>query len=612
MYAVKVFVVEHANDSRVERFVRLWSKGGGHYRATENTPALTSKAPIISFFQQNETGVLMRRLFEVSLAVMLVVTGAHAERLVVAGSTGVAIIDTVSGKTISSAPVAGGATQLLATRDGSRLVAISRGPGATSWLGNFKPKGKATVSVIDGTTMKVLRQQELGWDASDAQISADEKTVVILSPGAMGRFASAWAIDLATGEVAGKADFYRSAHGLLLTASNHAVVYFEGAPKKAPTRLTFMEVPALKVTNELEIEGRTLPPAAFENQDLIYLLEASGNKPATLNVISASQQKIVATPEVGQLAAIGAFDPATSRLFVLSHSTERGKRGYNGRIDIFRNGELEKSMKTVDGPEAMTFTPDRRKAFVHDTTHSTLLNLETFEQTEKPFWLATPHSTYFTPDQKRALFYFAAENTGCCAASVFDMENETMMKHFGVGGRGARIAEALLAATVTAASFASAQAEAKRSGASSFHYSVYTPRTTTTVGAGPLTVHPDGKFAYAVDAKTSRVTTIDLTIGDRQKADINIKGGARELVAMKKGAVLAVMGEKSLTFVDSAARSVIAEHAFPGELRRVELTGDGSRAIAVADGRIAVFDDQGRVLAENTSVAAPNDWILMK
>jgi hypothetical protein len=43
----------------------------------------------------------------------------------------------------------------------------------------------------------------------------------------------------------------------------------------------------------------------------------------------------------------------------------------------------------------------------------------------------------------------------------------------------------------------------------------------------------------------------------------------------------------------------------------VEVTGDG-RAIAVADGRIAVFDEHGKLLAENRSVAAPNDWIVVK
>jgi hypothetical protein len=259
----------------------------------------------------------------------------------------------------------------------------------------------------------------------------------------------------------------------------------------------------------------------------------------------------------------------------------------------------------------MLFTPDRKRAFIHGVDNTSILHFDTLEQPGKPIGIFTPHSGYFTPDQKRAVFYFASAER-CCAAAVVNMETEEMMKAVRLGGIGIRIAEAILAVGATAASFADAQASAKRTGASSFYYSVYTPRGGATVGRGPLVMGADGKFAYAVDAKSNRITTLDLTIGDRLKTDIDIKNGAREMVALRKGAVLAVMGEKGLTFIDPVARTVIAEQTFPGELRRVELSEDGERAIAVADGRIAVFDAAGKVLAENTSVAQPNDWILLK
>ena len=537
---------------------------------------------------------------------------ALAERLAVAGTTGVTILDTATGKSVASVAVPGGATKILSTRDGSRLIAISRGPGATSWLGNFKPKEKASVAVIDGASMKVLAQNQLGWDATDAQLTADEKHVVILSPGAGAKpFSSAHVIDVATGAVAGKIDFLpRRASGSLVLGSNQAVVYFEGN-KEVPTLLQFFDLPSLTKSSELTIKGKTVAPAAFENHDFIYLLEASGFRAATLNIVSASERKIVATPEVGQIASIAAYEQETGRLYVLSQSTERGKRNFNGRLDIFRDGKIEHALKTVDIPKTMTFTPDRKRAFIHSTVDTSIIDLATLEQTEKPIrYFASPHSGYFTPDQKRAVFYFATDEA-CCGAMVFNMETGEVMKHLRLGGIGIRIAEALLAVGATAASFADAQTTAKRTGASSFYYSVYTPRAST-VGRGPLVVGADGKFAYGVDSKSNRVTTIDLTIGDRLKTDIDIPNGAREMVALKNGGVLAVMGEKGLTFIDPVARTVIAEHKFPGELRRVEVSEDGERAIAVADGRIAVFDTAGKVLAENTTVAEPSDWIVMK
>ena len=548
------------------------------------------------------------RLIAVSLLAVLVVVVARAGQLAVVGSTGVDVIDTASGKTLASASIPGGATQLLATRDGARLVAISRGPGATSWLGHFKPKGKASVVVIDGQSMKVLHQTELGWDASDAQITPDEKSAVILSPGADGKPASAYSIDLATGALAGKVDFDRGASGSALVGGDHVVVYFEGAsPQK--TLLRFLTVPALSADGDVSIDAKTTAPAAFENHDLIYLLDAARFHATNLYVVSASQRKLVMTHKIGEIASIGAFDPDTSRLFVLNQSTERGKRAFNGRIDVFKNGQPEQSMKTIDIPAKMTISPDRRLALVYSQGKMVTLDLSTLEQ-GKPTLSTVPHSTYFTPDQKRMLLYYASEEA-CCGVAVFDVEGRTVLKRFGVGGRGVRIAQALLALTATASSFSSGYAAAKRTGASSFYYSVYTPRAAA-AGRGTLVINPDGKFAYAVDPQSDRVTFIDIAAADRLKTDVKTDAGANELVALHNGGVLAVLGQKGLTFVDTAARTVLREERFTGELRTVEVTPDGSRAIAIADGRIAIFDDQGKLLAENTSVAQPHDWILLK
>ncbi len=339
-------------------------------------------------------------------------------------------------------------SQVLASPDGSRLVAISRGPGATSWLGKFNPAGKAAVAVIDSSTMTVLARNELGWDASDAQITADGKSAVILSPGAASKpFSSIYVVDLASGNVVARQHLPRRAAGSLLAGSGHVAVYFEGAPKNGvPTLLSFLELPSLEMAEEVRIDRKTVAPAAFENHDLIYLLEQSGFRPATLYAVSIAQRKLVATHPVGEVASIGAFDPAASRLYVLSQSSTRGKHGFNGRIDIFRNGEVEHALKTTDYPTKMTFTPDRTRALIHSSTDTSVLDIATMQQDEKPVsYVGVPHSIAFTPDQKRAVLFMASEE-GCCGAILFDVEKKEAIKHMRVGGAGIRIAEALLAA----------------------------------------------------------------------------------------------------------------------------------------------------------------------
>lgn len=548
----------------------------------------------------------------VLLFTLAVATSAHAERLAIAGTTGVDIIDTASGKSLASVAIAGGATQVLATPDGSRLIAVSRGPGAPNWYGQFKPTAKASVAVIDAASMTVVKQSEIGWDATDPQISADGKTAVILSPGAATKpFSSIHVVDLATGDIVAKQDFTRRAAGALLAGAGHVAVYFEGVPKNGlPTLLRFLALPSLEAADEISIAEKTRAPAAFENHDLIYLLEQSGFRPATLYAVSITGRKLVASHEVGQIASIGGFDPATSRLYVLSQSTTRGKRGFNGRVDIFRNGEPEHALKTTDIPTKMTFTPDRKQALIHSSTDTSVLDIATMHQDEKPVrYVAVPYSIAFTPDQKRAVLYMASSEA-CCSAILFDVENRKHIKHIGVGGAGIRIAEALLAVAATGASYANAYSAAKSTGASSFHYSVYTP-SVARVGRGPMVMDAAGQYAYAVDSKTSRLTTIDIAAGDRIKKDVDIKNGALELVALNDGAILAVLGEKALTFVDASKREVIAEHQFPGELKSVEVTGGGERAIAISEGRVAVFDGAGKLVSENTSVAKPVGWLVL-
>lgn len=560
---------------------------------------------------------MLRKSARIAFAIVVIqsaVAVAASQRLAVADADGrsIAIIDVNSGKGLGSISVEGSADKVLASSDGKRIVAISRGAGKTTWLGEFRPTTRATATVIDGTSMKILQRVELGWDASDAQITNDGKMLVVLSPGVDAkppdfRPASLWVVDLTRGTPAGKADFDRLAQGSLLSGDQkQAVVYFEGSPGKRPTLVRFVDLVGLQPAGEIAIDAKTRSPAAFEGHDFIYLLDPPLSRAGTLYVVSASQRKLVGSYPVGLSATIGAFDEESGRLFVLSQSASKGERGFNGQLDVFKNGAPLTKQTIVDYPANMTFTPDRKLALISGVNLEAV-PLDTL-QPERPVKCGPGYEIHVAPDQKRAYLYEWGENR-CCFVTVFDLPSRTNMKSFLIGSKGARFGQAIVAAAATAGSYSTARSTAKASGASSFYYTVYTPRIGN-AGRGMMVIRPDGKFAYAIDPQTSYITVIDGESGERLSS-IAVGAGAREAVAMKDASTIAVLGSKSVTFFDTKTNDKRGEATFTGEVRGFETSADRTRGVAITDGRIAVYDEMGNPVGETVVMKRPAHWVFL-
>lgn len=538
-----------------------------------------------------------------------------SSRLAIADSEGkaVSIVDVDSGKLVGSVSLADAPDKVFATPDGKRVVAVSRGAGKTTWIGEFRPKVKASATIVDLQSMKAGQRIELGWDATDAQITPNGKTLVILSPGVdakppENKSASLYAIDLTSGNVIGSVNFDRPANGAVVTGDQkQAVVYFEGAPRqKRPTVLRFVDLGTMEASGDVSIEAKTVGPAAFEGHDFIYLLDPPLGRAGTLHVVSASQRKLAGSHPVGQQALIGAFDEESGRLYVLSQSTTRGTRGFNGEMYVFRNGAPETVKKMVDYPARMVFTPDRKLALVAGSD----LNVIPLDKLEpEPTVKGGPaYEMYVSPDQKRAYLYYWSEQQ-CCSVGVYDLPTRTLMKSYLIGSKGARFGQALLALAATAGSYSSGRSAAGSSGSSSFYYTVYTPKIRT-AGRGMMILRPDGKFAYALDPQTNYVTVIDSESGERLQG-IKVGGGSRELVALKDASTIAVIGAKGVTFVDTSANAEGGKHEFTGELRGFESAAGGTRGVALADGKVLVVDGSGKLVGDVTTVKKPADWLFL-
>jgi hypothetical protein len=546
------------------------------------------------------------------LVLLLAPFAFASDRLAIADSDGkaIAILDVASGKIVSSVALPDPPSQVLATADGKRLVAISRGPGKFSWLGQFRPTGKASATVIDTESMNVLGRIELGWDAADAQITSDGRRLMVLSPGvdmegADGRLGSVHVIDLVKGAVAGSINLERPAQGALLSGDQkQVVIYSQGAPRaKRPTLLRFLDLEKMDAPpSDVLIAAKTLPPAAFEGHDLIYLLDPPATRGGTLHIVSASQHKLLASHTVGRNASLGAFDEDSGRLFVLSQATGEGQRG--GRLDVFKDGQLLGATKpVVNQPHRMTFTPDRKQAIIGG--NDTLIMPLDGPGPESVLGAGAAYEVHFTPDMKRAFFFYWNENA-CCSVAVVDLPKRETMKTYLIGSKGARLGQALVAGLLGAASYMSSAGLARSTGSSSFYYTVYMPRVAS-AGRGMMVVRPDG-IAYALDPQTDYVTRIDAESGERLEG-IKVGGGSRQLVPLQDNAVISVVAARTVTFIDTATQQKSGVLTFAGELRGVETNSGGTRGIALGDRRVVVFDAAGKTVAEVTTLEKPVGWV---
>ena len=547
------------------------------------------------------------------LLLLLAPLAFASDRLAIADSDGkaIAILDVASGKIVNSVSLPDPPSQVLATADGKRIVAVSRGPGKVNWVGQFRPTGKASATVIDAEAMTVLGRIELGWDAADAQITSDGRRLMVLSPGvdmegADARFGSVHVIDLVKAAAAGSINLDRPAQGALLSGDQkQAVIYSQGAPRaKRPTLLRFLDLEKMDAPPvDVLIQAKTNPPAAFEGHDLIYLLDPPASRGGTLHVVSASQHKLLASHTVGRNASLGAFDEDSTRLFVLSQATGEGKRG--GRLDVFKDGQLLGETKSiVNQPRRMTFTPDRKQAII--SGNDTLVLPLDGADPESVIDAGTPYEVHFTPDMARAFFYYWNESA-CCSVGVVDFPKREKMKTYMIGSKGARFGQALVAGLLSAASYMGSASLARSTGSSSFYYTVYMP-SVATAGRGMMVVRPDGKFAYALDPQTDYVTRIDAESGERLEG-IKVGSGSRQLVPLKDNAVISVVSARSVTFIDTAKQEKSGELTFAGELHGVETNADGTRGIALGDGRLVVFDAAGKMVADVGTLKKPVGWV---
>lgn len=521
-----------------------------------------------------------------------------------------AISDLASGKIELQVKLADPPTRLLLTPDKSKYVVLSRGDGKLSWIDEFLPTTKGSVSVVDAKSFALIGRAELGWgETGDAIITADSKRLYVLSPGVpkQGRVASLYAVDLTKPEVTGSVAWLRPVGGypdptggFAVSADEKAgVVFFTGAPRaKQPTMMKFVDLTTMKESNSVNIDARTEKPVAMPGGDTFYLLDPPTMRAGTLYGVSFSKQALVGKWPIGINARIGAIDPEKDLLYVISQTDAKGARGANGQLQVLRGAEQLADVKIGDYPSRARLSPDRRTLYVISETLLTTIPTDTLKPSIVKTGVAYMHDLALSSDGSRAYFFLAREEAYCCGLATWDVAGGKKVKEVTLGSTGARFAQALAAVAASVGSYQSSKAAAKAAGHSSFYYSIYQPQVAT-AGRGVMHVRPDGKSVYALDPQTGYLTQVDTTSGEIMK-NISLKGLAYEIVPLGRSATLLTVGEKGVGIIDAETQTVRDEWILGGG-EKIKVTGagvspDGNAAILLSNAGARGVAADGRLL----------------
>ncbi len=526
-----------------------------------------------------------------------------------AASKSVAIADLRTGAVETSVKLADPPTRLLATPDGKTLVVLSRGAGKLTWIGEFRPTTKGSATILDARSLEVLGRVELGWgEVGDSMISADSRRLWILSPGIEakapdGKNAELFAVDLETRKSAGSTPFPRACGGYpdptggfaIAPDGKSGVVYFEGYPRaKRPTEMRFVDLETMKAGPLVAIEAKTKAPVGVAGSDVLYLLDPPAFRTGKIYAVSLASKSLAGTFDVGSGALIAAADEQRGLVLVLSQTQGKGVPGANGQLQVLRGAEMIADTKVTDWPVQARFSPDRKAVWIVSEGAAVRVPLDTLEPAPVFKTERFASDLYLPPAGNNAYFFIAKADTYCCAVSTWNLEKQEKVKQVAIGSTGAKVAAALGALAASAASYSSSKSAAKSSGASSFYYTMYTPRIAK---AGRGMIHIGDSSVYALDPQTSYVAIIDPASGEKVGLQIPVAGGAQELVPLHDGSLLAVRGLGGVSVISTASGEKSDEWVLEGKdsiVRAIE-TGEDGLAIVLTNRGVRAIDRDGKL-----------------
>jgi DNA-binding beta-propeller fold protein YncE len=491
--------------------------------------------------------------------------------------------------------------------DGSRLAVVHRGTGSVSWFAEtYQPETPAQLYVVDAVTLEVAHAVALGWGTPAVAWDAGGGGLVAFTPGytpqrkGVAVAAELVAVDAASG-AARRLDLGRPAHAFLpLPDGTAAAVFFAALSSKQasqPAELAFVDLQALAVTGRLTLPGAPQAPVTVRGDEHLYLVDP-GQRGAfgALLVVSPAQRALVRTLPLGARPAVAAIDDAGGRLLLLAmEGKEVRLRDRRGLLHVMAGGESRATVRVPWQPALLRLSDDGSTAWV--VGHSFLTEVDLANGAASP---EVPVGTgavalRVSDDASRAYVLQLAANDVCCVMTVVDVPARREVETVRTGSTGDRIFQALGAAAASYASYEVEKERAVERGRSTFYYTAYAPRVAAPAVA-PLAVGADGA-AFALDVQTDDVTVVGRD-GTRL-ANLDAAEGGRWVEWLSpERRVLAAVGEKAVSLVDAASRTLVA--TIPFRHRAHDLVTAPEHGLALFYGTeevVAVDAASGRTLA---------------
>lgn len=503
------------------------------------------------------------------LAIALLPTISFAQRVAIIDSSTqmFSVADLETGKIENEVKLPDPPTRLALSPDKRKFVVMSRGTGKMSFIDEFLPTTKGSVTVIDAETLAVLGRAETGMgEPGDYAFSRDSNLIYVTSSGAAKNKtgASVHAVDLTSAKKVGEVRWTRACGGYPdprcgMAVSNDgksAALFFHGRAKKDnPTMMKFVDLETMKESKSIELVARTEPPVILQGQDIFYLLDNPLSKNGTIHAISFSKQELLGKLTVGGNAKIAAADPQDNMIVVVSQTNAKGIRGHNGQLQAFRGVEEIGNTKTVDYPIGGHLTRDGRRFIVLSESKIGIVDTESWksEDLETGFYA---HHAILSADESKYIIYVARKDAFCCGVGLFDVNEKKTIKLVPLSSKADRILTALSAIAASAESFSVAKAEAKESGRSTFTYSVYEPKYAK-ARAGTMYVTGDDASVWAIDLQFGGIWNIDLATGNVEKT-LQPEIGASTIIPLA-GDVFVTSGDTGINVVNASTKEILGD-----------------------------------------------------
>jgi DNA-binding beta-propeller fold protein YncE len=469
-----------------------------------------------------------------------------------------------SAKPIATLSLEGNPRAMVASPDGSRLVVLDLGPGEGKGGRGYKAKGKSTATIVDPVAMTVVARVELGWgiELPGAIFTADGARLVVICPGYDAKNAAEAlprelvTLDPRTGQVVGRLALERGPVATRVTKDGRTLLLVEG-----------------------------LPPGSYPPfmQSRLWTVDLAG-------------PSIAAKVDLGAFGFLEPDEPA-DQLYIVSVAPGKDAAKQEAELHVVRGAERAATLKVAPHPRLVTRQGD--VLYVVGERAVTLVDpvglqvVATLPLGSEGKWLVdddqVPTELRTSADGKRGFVLYGMNER----LVVLDLEQRKAIGATKTGRGGKKFLRGLGNVAAMTATFSAGALGQLATAPLAFRRGL---------AIQGLVVRPDGRFAYALDVKTSDVTIVD---ADTAEAVEKIGGGSRELKLLTGGAAVAVTSGSEIAVLDTATNKKVRSVELSG-LRALALSPDGAHIVALGERTVLCLDGRtGKELARQTGFGKP-------